>query len=184
MTRPTRLLQAPQKSITSSAPIELVGLDFLHLDTSVNELQYLLAITDHFTRYAQVYPTHNKEAKTAGEKLINYYILRFGMPGKIIHDQGPKLENTLFQQLSKSCNIKRLCTTKYHSQCNRKVERINQSIISMLKTLESTEKKSSKNHINKLVHTYNCTKNSSTGYAPYFFFIWTKTTFGSRFNTV
>ena len=39
----------------------------------------------------------------------------------------------------------------------------------MLKTLESTEKKSWKNHINKLVHTYNCKKNSSTGYEPYFF---------------
>ena len=38
----------------------------------------------------------------------------------------------------------------------------------MLKSLESTEKKSWKSHINKLVHAYNCTKNSSTGYAPYF----------------
>ena len=51
---------------------------------------------------------------------------------------------------------------------NGQVERVNQSIISMVKTLESTEKKSLKNHINKLVHAYNCTKNSSTGYAPYF----------------
>ena len=48
------------------------------------------------------------------------------------------------------------------------VERMNQSIISSLKTLESTDKKSWKDHINKLVHAYNCTKNSSTGYAPYF----------------
>ena len=45
---------------------------------------------------------------------------------------------------------------------------MNQSIISMLQTLESTEKRSSKNHINKLVHAYNCTKDSSIGYAPYF----------------
>ena len=38
-----------------------------------------------------------------------------------------------------------------------------------MKTIEYTEKKSWKNHINKLVHAYNCTKNlSSTGYAPYF----------------
>ena len=39
----------------------------------------------------------------------------------------------------------------------------------MMKTIEYTERKSWKNHINKLVHAYNCTKNlSSTGYAPYF----------------
>ena len=36
------------------------------------------------------------------------------------------------------------------------------SIISMLKTLESTEKRGWKNHS---LHAYNCTKNSSTGYA-------------------
>ena len=105
--RPVRLPQAPQKSITSSAPMELVGLDFLHLDTCVGGFQYLLVITDHFTRYTQVYPTRNKEAKTAADKLFNDYILRFGMPGKIIHDQGREFENKLFHQLSRSCNIKR-----------------------------------------------------------------------------
>ena len=38
----------------------------------------------------------------------------------------------------------------------------------MLKNLESTEKRSWKNHLNKLVDIYNCTRNSSTGYVPYF----------------
>ena len=69
--RPVGLPQAPQKSITSSAPMELVGLDFLHSDTCVGGFQYLLVITDHFTRYTQVYPTRNKEAKTAADKLFN-----------------------------------------------------------------------------------------------------------------
>ena len=64
------------------------GIYFLHLDTCVGGFQYLLVLTDHFTRYTQVYPTRNKEAKSAAEKLFNDYILRFRMPGKIIHDQG------------------------------------------------------------------------------------------------
>ena len=157
--RPVRLLQAPQNSITSSAPMEPVGLDFLHLDTCVGGFQYLLVIKDHLTQYTQLYSTRNKEAKTAAEKLFNDYVLRFGMPGKIIHDQGREFENKLLQQLSKSCNIKRLRTTSYHPQCNGQVERMNQSVISILKALENTEKKSWKNHINKLVHAYNCTKN-------------------------
>ena len=123
--RPVRLPQAPQKSITSSAPLELAGLDFLHLDTCARGFQYLLVITDHFTRFTQVYPTRTKEAKTAADKLFNDYILRFGMPGKIIHDQGREFENKLFHQLSRSCNIKRLRTTPSHPQCNGQVERMN-----------------------------------------------------------
>ena len=78
---PNTLPQAPLKTITSSSPMELIGLDFLHLDTCIGGFQYLLVITDHFTRYTQVYPTRNKEAKTVATKLFNYYILRFGTPG-------------------------------------------------------------------------------------------------------
>ena len=37
-----------------------------------------------------------------------------------------------------------------------------------LKTLEENEKKSWKDHVQKLVYVYNCTKNTTTGYAPYF----------------
>ena len=55
--KPVRLPQAPQESITCSAPMELVLRDFLHLDKCVGGFQYLLMITDHFTRYTQVYPT-------------------------------------------------------------------------------------------------------------------------------
>ena len=37
--RPVRLPQAPQKCTRSSEPLELVGLDFLHLDTCVGGFQ-------------------------------------------------------------------------------------------------------------------------------------------------
>ena len=81
---PKTLPQAPLKTITSSSPMELVGLDFSHIDTCTGGFQYLLVITDHFTRYTEVYPTRIKEAKTAATKLQNHYILRFGTPSKIL----------------------------------------------------------------------------------------------------
>ena len=75
---PNTLPRTPLKTMISSSPMELIGLDFLHLDTCTGGFQYLLVITDDFTRYTQVYPTSNKEAKTAATKLFNDYILRFG----------------------------------------------------------------------------------------------------------
>ena len=47
-----------------------------------------------------------------------------------------------------------------------KFERMNKTIIQMLKTLSEKEKTSWKDHINKLTYAYNCTQHSSTGYAP------------------
>ena len=37
----------------------------------------------------------------------------------------------------------------------------------MLKNPEETQRKSWKDHVQKLVYAYNCTKHSTKGYAPY-----------------
>ena len=96
------------KPIHSAAPMELISMDFLHLDQCSGGFQYILVIADNFSRFAQAYPTRNKEAKAAAEKLYNDFILRFGIPGSILHDQGRESENGLFKHLSKLCSIQRL----------------------------------------------------------------------------
>ena len=144
---------APMQTFSSAAPLELIGLDFRHLDTCSGGYQYLLVLTDHFSEFPQVYPTTNKSAKTAADWLYNDFMLRYGLPGKILHDQGREFENNLFSQLSKYCGIKRLRTTPYHPQTNGQTERMNQTILAMLKTLPEHHKTQWKNHVNKLVHT-------------------------------
>ena len=159
---------APIQTFSSAAPLELIGLDFLHLDTCSGGYQYLLVLTDNFSKFVQVYPTTNKSAKTAADRLYNDFMLKYGLPGKILHDQGREFECNLFSQLSKYCSIKRLRTTPYHPQTNGQTERMDQTILTMLKTLPGHHKTQWKNHVNKLVLEYNFTKHSSTGYSPYY----------------
>lgn len=77
---------APIKIITSSAPMEMVGIDFSHIDTFSSGFEHLLVITDNFTRFTQVYPRRNKSSTTAAEKLYNDFITKFGIPGRLLHD--------------------------------------------------------------------------------------------------
>ena len=87
-------------------------------------------------------------------------MLKFGTPNRILHDQGKEFENKLFDELEKYFGIKRCRTTPY--------QRLNSTVMQMLRTLSEKLKYKWKDSLNKLMYAYNCTKHSVTGYSPYF----------------
>ena len=124
---------APMQTFSSAAPLEFIVLDFLQFDTCTGGYKHLLVLTDLFSNFVQICPATNKSAKTASDRLYNYFMLRYGLPGKIVHDQRREFENDLFSQLSFYCSIERLKTTPYHPQTNDPTEHMNQTILLMLK---------------------------------------------------
>ena len=49
------------QSISTSEPLEIISMDFLHLDKTSGGHQYLLVVTDLFTKLTQRYATRNNE---------------------------------------------------------------------------------------------------------------------------
>ena len=176
--RPPKLEKVPLKCISTNAPIEIFGLDFLHLDPCQGK--YFLLITDHFSGFTQAYPAANKKAKTAAEILYYDFMLRFGLPEKILHDQFREFENNIFKKLAKLDKNNTIPSPTPPStpqpptpqKNNGKVEHMNQTSISMLQTLPGLHKSRWKDHIQKLVFGYNCTKHSRTGYFTIFPTLW------------
>ena len=159
---------AASGTVTSTSPMDIIAIDFLKIDRAAGGYEYILVVIDQFTRYAQAYATKNKSAKTSAEKLFNDFVLKFGMPDRILHDQGKEFENKLFDELEKYFGIKRCRTTPYHPMGNGMVKRLNSTVIQMLLTLPEKLKYKWKDSLNKLKYAYNCTKHSVTGYSPYF----------------
>lgn len=62
----------------------------------------------------------------------------------------------------------KIWTSPYHPQTNGQCESFNSTLINMLGTLPKEKKAEWKNHIGTLVHAYNCTWNSATGFSPYY----------------
>ena len=149
-------------------PMEIVCVDYLSLERSKGGIENVLVITDHFSYYAQAYPTKNQTAKTTARVLFDQFIVHCGFSPRIHSDQGQTFEFNLIQELYRIAGVEKSRTTPYQATGNGQVERFNQTLFQMLGTLEEYQKSDWKAHVPTLVHAYNTTMHSSTGYSPYF----------------
>ena len=166
--QPNQLDRAPLVPISTSHPFELVSIDFVMLDPCKGGYQYGLVVCDHFTRFAQVYPTKNKSGKQAAECIFNNFILQYGLPHRIHHDQGTEFNNRLWSRLHQLTGVAASRTTPYHPEGDGQPERFNRTLISMLKCLGQSEKQEWNKHLSKLCFAYNSTVHKSTGFSPFY----------------
>ena len=109
---------APLQPILVSQPLELVHLDYLTLEPSKGNIENVLVITDHFTRYALAYASKTQTAQATARILWDNFICHYGFPEQFISDQGRNFESDLIQELCKIAGVKKLHTTPYHPQSN------------------------------------------------------------------
>ena len=159
---------APLQPILVTQPLELVHMDYLSLEPSKENIENVLVITDHFTRYALAYPSKTQTAQATARILWDNFIFHYGFPEKFVSDQGRNFESDLIKELCKIAGVKKVHTTPYHPQGNGQCERFNSTLCNMLGTLSEEEKSDWKSHLGCMTHAYNCTKHASTTYSPYY----------------
>ena len=99
---------------------------------------------------------------------MNQFFTTHGWPDKILTDRGTNFENYLFHEICQMAKIRKLRTGSYHPQANGQCERFNKTLLNMLGTLPNSVKKRWQEWILTLIHSYNCTTSSVTGFSPYF----------------
>ena len=75
---------APLQPIIANQPMELVHMDFLSIEPSKGNIENVLVIADHFTRYAQPYPSKPETAQASAKLLWENSIRHYGFPKKVL----------------------------------------------------------------------------------------------------
>ncbi|XP_046564513.1 uncharacterized protein LOC124273317 [Haliotis rubra] len=161
-------VKAQPVSIKTTQPLELVCMDFLTLEPSNGGQQCILVVTDHFTRYAQAYPTKKMTAQTTAEVFFKNFVVNYGLPKRIHSDQEANFQENLMKDLCNLTQIDQSRTTPYNAMGNGQCERFNRALLNMLGTLDASEKKDWKSHVGPLMRTCNSTRHETTGYSPFF----------------
>ena len=164
-------LNSPKSHLENSMathPLELVHLNCWCLEPGKGLEENIVVVTDHFTRYIQAYVTRTQNAQKTARTLWDKFIVHYGLPEKILSDQGCNFDSQLVADLCKLMGTQKIQTRPYHPQTNGQCERFKSTLINMPGMLPSEKKSAWKNHIGMLVHAYNSTRNSPTGFSPYY----------------
>ncbi|GFX16481.1 retrovirus-related Pol polyprotein from transposon 17.6 [Trichonephila clavipes] len=119
--------------IISNCPNEIVTLDLLgpYLVSRVRRNRYVLVITDHFSKWAEIIPLKKASARIIADSLFGNYISRYGAPVKLISDNGTQFISDIFEHLSNRLGIRHVKTVVNRPQANR-TERVNRDIVQMI----------------------------------------------------
>ena len=157
------------ENFEATYPMESVHMDYMIIEATEGGRDiHILVITDHFTRYAQAIITSSQTAKCTAQNSWDKFIVHYGLPEKILTVQGHNFESDLLKALCKIAQVKKIRTLGYHPQTNGQCEHFNMTLISMLGTLPNKPKSTWRKEVPTLVHAYNCTRNSATGFSSYY----------------
>ena len=130
--------KTPLMSLPIGRPWEMLAVDVLEVPLSRKGNRYLLVVQDYFTKWAETFPMPDQTAKRITDILVTL-CARMGLPRIIHSDQGSNFESTILQQTLQAFGITKSHTTAYHPQGDGMVERLNRSILQLLRAYVTKE---------------------------------------------
>ena len=152
---------------SATAPGELLTADILKLPMDKGFIGILL-IVDSFSKFPVAYKLRSETAKSIQPYFLHYFS-HFGIPQTLLTDQGTNFESILLSDMSKYFGVKKLRTTSYHPQTDGQTERMNRSLIEMLRHYAANGKWV--DYLDFVLMAYRTSVNSVTGQTPALLFL-------------
>lgn len=134
---------------------------------TANDNVYILVISDYFSKFAEIFPIPNMEAKTIANVFFRGWIKRYGCPYEFHSDQGVQFESLVFKHLCSMFDIAKTRTTAFHPRSDGMVERLNRTIKDMLSKYINVKQTDWDDYIDCVVMAYNSSVHETTGITPF-----------------
>eukprot|EP00731_Ephydatia_muelleri_P003131 Em0001g3131a len=156
---------APMTNIPIGRPWKMIAVDVLAVPRSVNNNIYLLVIQDYFTKWVEAIPLPDQTANRITTEIIRLFAV-YGIPDILHSDQGTNFESTIFQQTLEAFGINKRRTTAYHPQCDGMVERVNRSLLQLLRAYVEKDYEWER-YLPLVLYAYRTAVHMSTGVSPF-----------------
>jgi transposase InsO family protein len=153
--------------LSTGAPLDRVATDVLGpLPLTPRGNRYILLVTDHFSKWVEIFPIPNQTAATIAEKILEEVIGRLGCPLTIHSDQGSNYESAIIKELCQLLEIKKTRTSPKNPRCNGLAERFNRTLLRMIKAFLKGQQTDWDLHLGCLAAAYRATPSATTGLTP------------------
>ena len=143
-------------------------MDLLQLPETKDGNRYLLVLVDILTRYAVAIPIKDKSAKRVTDTLRKRVFVNglLGPPVNLISDNGLEFSNQAMTRLLRRNGVKHRFTTPYNPKANGSTERLNRTLLSLLRGLLTPGVEWDK-AVEPVLQIYNNCPHSATKLSPY-----------------
>uniref|UniRef100_A0A2N9EIX4 Integrase catalytic domain-containing protein n=1 Tax=Fagus sylvatica TaxID=28930 RepID=A0A2N9EIX4_FAGSY len=149
-------------------PFHTWGLDLIGpINPPSGGYIWILAATEYFTKWVEAIPLRKATGAAVANFIREHIITRFGIPHKIISDNGTPFVNKDVREVLEHYRIKHRRSTPYYPQGNGQAEATNRMLLRILSKMVFDYGKGWNSHLADVLWAYRGSPKTATGFTPF-----------------
>uniref|UniRef100_A0A2N9G4I2 Integrase catalytic domain-containing protein n=1 Tax=Fagus sylvatica TaxID=28930 RepID=A0A2N9G4I2_FAGSY len=162
-THPTSL-----QNMATPWPFHTWGLDLIGpINPASGGYIWILVATEYFTKWAEAIPLRKATGAAVANFIRKHIITRFGIPYKLISDNGTPFINKDMREVLEHYQVKHRRSTPYYPQGNGQAEATNRMLLRILSKMVFDYGNDWRAHLADVLWAYRSSPKIATGFTPF-----------------